>query len=129
MSKTHEEWFRQADYDLDTAQTLFDAGRHFYAVFMCHLSVEKALKGLYTAKRNEIPPKTHNLLFLREQIGLELSENMLDFVFMLNRVSVLTRYPEDLKALRREFVESTTRGILNESRELVQWLRAKLPRP
>jgi HEPN domain-containing protein len=48
--KTSEEWFRQAEYDLGTAEAMFDAGRYIYTVFMCHLSIEKALKGLYAKK-------------------------------------------------------------------------------
>lgn len=45
MAQAHEEWPRQADYDMDTADFMFSGGRYFYAVFMCHLSLEKALKG------------------------------------------------------------------------------------
>jgi HEPN domain-containing protein len=48
--KQSEEWFKQADYDLETAETLLKTGRYIYAVFMCHLSIEKALKGLYAQK-------------------------------------------------------------------------------
>ncbi len=47
---------------------MFDNRRYIYAVFMCHLAIEKALKGLYAQKLNEIPPKTHNLIFLVEKI-------------------------------------------------------------
>ena len=45
MSKSPQEWLKQADYDINTAEIMFDNKRYFYAVFMCHLSVEKALKG------------------------------------------------------------------------------------
>ena len=31
---------------MDTATYMHEGGRHIYAVFMCHLSIEKALKGL-----------------------------------------------------------------------------------
>ncbi len=34
--KLPQEWFLQADYDLDTAQYMFDGGRCFYCIFMCH---------------------------------------------------------------------------------------------
>jgi HEPN domain-containing protein len=47
MSKRHLEWLKQADYDLDTAEFMVSGKRYFYAVFMCHLSIEKAIKGLY----------------------------------------------------------------------------------
>ncbi len=45
MSDKSKEWLKQADYDMDTADAMFDNKRYFYAVFMCHLSIEKALKG------------------------------------------------------------------------------------
>jgi HEPN domain-containing protein len=45
MAQAHEEWLRQADYDMDTADYMFVGGRYFYAVFMCHLSLERPLKG------------------------------------------------------------------------------------
>lgn len=129
MSGTHEEWFRQADYDLDTARVMFEAGRYFYAVFLSHLSLEKALKGLYLTKFGQIPPRTHDLLFLVERIGLDLPEERFDFVSTLNRISVRTRYPEDLAALQRQFPECKTRDILDQSTETLRWLRTELSKP
>ena len=46
MVKSPQEWRKQADYDIKTAEIMFDNKRYFYAVFMCHLSIEKALKGI-----------------------------------------------------------------------------------
>ena len=88
MARSSEELLRQADYDMDTAAYMFKGGRYMYAVFMCHLSIEKALKGLYTEKLRKEPPKTHNLLYLIERTKLELSRDLYDFVSTLNRVSV-----------------------------------------
>ena len=45
--KSHQEWLAQASYDLDTAEAMFKTGRYIYCVFMCHLSIEKALKACY----------------------------------------------------------------------------------
>ncbi|MEO0284618.1 MAG: HEPN domain-containing protein [candidate division WOR-3 bacterium] len=36
--KPTEEWFKQAEYDLETAYAMFKTGRYIYTVFMCHLS-------------------------------------------------------------------------------------------
>jgi len=44
MSKSPQEWLKQADYDMETAEIMFDNKRHIYAVFMCHLAIEKILK-------------------------------------------------------------------------------------
>jgi HEPN domain-containing protein len=60
---------------MKTAEAMFNSKRFIYAVFMCHLSIEKALKGLYTLALNEVPPKTHNLVYLIEKIKLEFRAN------------------------------------------------------
>ncbi|SNQ60834.1 HEPN domain-containing protein [Candidatus Methanoperedens nitratireducens] len=120
-----DEWFKQADYDMETAEFMFKGQRYFYAVFMCHLSIEKALKGLIIHKNKEAPPKTHNLLYLIEIINLELPEDMYDFVFTLNRVSVLTRYPDNLQRMLNEYNMDKTKEILEKARELLEWLKTK----
>lgn len=120
-----DEWFKQADYDMDTAEFMFSGERYFYSVFMCHLSIEKALKGLYIQKFKDAPLKTHNLLYLLEIIDLELPEDMYDFVFTLNRVSVLTRYPDDLQRMLADYDKEKTKEILDKSKELLIWLKAK----
>lgn len=66
--KPAEEWLLQADYDMETAQAMFDSGRYIYAMFMIHLSIEKALKGIYAQSFKENPPKTHHLLYLIDKI-------------------------------------------------------------
>lgn len=101
--KSPKEWFNQADYDLETAEAMFKTKRFIYAVFMCHLSLEKALKGLYTKKFSQVPPKIHNLIYLIEKIGLKPPEEIYDFIFSLNRVSIPTRYPDDLKRMLKEY--------------------------
>lgn len=72
MVKKTEEWFKQADYDIKAADVLFDGGKYIYTIFMCHLSIEKALKGLYQKNLNEVPPKVHNLVYLIEKMGLKI---------------------------------------------------------
>lgn len=125
-NKTSEEWIKQADYDMDTAGVMFAGKKYFYAVFMSHLAIEKALKGLYATKLKRVPPKTHNLLYFVESIRLvELSEEMYDFVFTLNRVSVPTRYPEDLDKLLKEYNQEKAKETIEKSKELLKWLKEK----
>jgi len=125
MARSSEELLRQADYDMDTAAYMFKGGRYMYAVFMCHLSIEKALKGLYTEKLRKEPPKTHNLLYLIERTKLELSRDLYDFVSTLNRVSVPTRYPDDLRRILKDYDKKRTKEVLDQSRKVLQWLSAR----
>ena len=126
MANTSEEWMRQADYDFDTAMAMFNSGRYFYAVFMCHLSVEKALKAVNLAHNKQPPPKTHNLVLLAELLPFSASEEQTDFLFNLSRANVATRYPEEMDSLIAEFPESKTREMLEQGREIVQWLKSEL---
>jgi HEPN domain-containing protein len=66
MAKDYKEWFDQSEYDYETANVMFNYGRYFYSVFMCHLSIEKALKGLYVKKTDKLPPKIHKLNYFVE---------------------------------------------------------------
>ncbi len=125
-NKTSEEWLKQADYDIDTAELMFRGKKYFYAVFMSHLAIEKALKGLYATKLKKVPPKTHNLLYFVESIKLVgLSDEMYDFVFTLNRVSVPTRYPDDLDKLLKEYNLEKAKETIEKSKELLKWLKEK----
>ncbi|MCF6149353.1 MAG: HEPN domain-containing protein [Candidatus Kuenenia sp.] len=72
MARNPEEWFNQANYGIKTAEIMFNNKRNIYTVFMCHLAIEKALKGLYAKELNKLPPKTHNLIYLVEEIHLDL---------------------------------------------------------
>ena len=126
MSKNPQEWLKQADYDMKTAEVMFDNKRYFYAVFMCHLSIEKALKGLYLERLKEIPPKTHNLVYLVEKIKLLLPENLYDSVFALNRVSVPTRYPDDIQRMLKDYNEELTKKVIEGGKEALQWLKKQL---
>ena len=125
VTKKLEEWFRQADYDLDTAEFMFAGGRYFYAIFMCHLSIKKALKGLYVQFREATAPRSHNLVYLAEKTGLQLPEELNDFISLLDGVSVPTRYPDDLQRLLKDYDKARTKEMLEKSREVLRWLRAK----
>ena len=126
MTKKPEEQFKQAAYDLKTAEIMLENRRFIYAVFMCHLAVEKALKGLYQFKLNEIPPKVHNLIYLVEKICLGISEKLYNSIFELNRVSIPTRYPDDLTRMKKEYKKKNTVEIINSSKEAIKWLKKQL---
>ncbi len=126
MARDPEEWYKQADYDIKTAEAMLFAKKYIYVVFMCHLSIEKALKGLYQKKLGTMPPKVHNLLFLIEANGLTLPDRLYELVFNLNRASIPTRYPEDLKQMQKDYSKQKTENLLIQSKEVLKWLKKEL---
>ena len=65
---------------MDTADAMYGGGRYLYAVFMCHLSIEKARKDLYYKIINEVSPKTHNLLYMLNKIGEKPEQELEKFI-------------------------------------------------
>jgi HEPN domain-containing protein len=117
---------KQSDYDMSTAAYMFDGGRYFYAVFMCHLSLEKALKGLCYEMLKEAPPKTHNLISLINKIGITLPEEEGKFVVKINSASIVTRYPEDLDEIKKQYTKPVVEDMLKKGKEVVKWIKAQL---
>lgn len=64
----HDEWYFQSDYDYEVAVDMLSSGRTVYCVFLCHLCIEKAFKGLYVKKTGNFPPKSHSLIYFVEKI-------------------------------------------------------------
>jgi len=72
-----------------------------------------------------MPPKTHNLIYLVEKIKVELPDHLLNFLSTMNGVSVLTRYPDDLKKMQKVYNKARTKVLLESSKDLLKWLKAK----
>ncbi len=123
MDRRVAEWLKQADYDMETAAFMAQGGRGFYAVFMCHLAIEKALKGLFQHVLCETPPKTHNLVYLLNKIGLRPDAARARAIARLNEANVTTRYPDDIDRLRSAYTTEMTEQILVQGREVLEWIK------
>lgn len=126
MRERTGEWLRQAEYDLDTADYMYAGGRYFYTVFMCHLAVEKALKGLHHEKRGGVPPKTHSLVYLLQEAGVKPPEEPGKVIVMLSEASIPTRYPEDLAKVQRIYTRTVVEDVLAKSKAVIGWIRQQL---
>lgn len=120
----YKEWLRQANYDMDTAEFMFSGGRYFYAVFMCHLSIEKALKAFYLKRLQEIPPKVHNLVYLLNKIDAKPPETIGRFLVKLNEASVVTRYPDNMEKLQKDYTKPVVEDIIKKSKSALEWIKA-----
>lgn len=120
---TVEEWIKQAAYDLGTAEAMFKTARYIYCVFMCHLSLEKALKAHYIKRLKIHPPKTHDLLYLCEKAKIDLPETELMFIDKLNALSVPIRYPDSLGRVLKQYDKDRTNEMFKLSKRVFLWLK------
>jgi len=93
------------------------------ALFWTHLAVEKALKAHVVKSTRETPPYVHNLVRLGEIAGLDLSSVQIRLCDSLNRYQRLARYPYQSVC---EPDSDTSRRLLSEAREFLEWLLTRL---
>ncbi|MDP2366337.1 MAG: HEPN domain-containing protein [Ignavibacteria bacterium] len=123
-----QHWISTAEYDIKTAEAMFDTKRFLYVGFMCHLVIEKMLKGYFVKIHNANPPYTHNLQYLAEKSGifLELSEEQLDFFDTLQPLNIRARYPSAKDELFKLLTEDRCKKLIEETKEMMIWIKNKL---
>lgn len=121
-----EYWFSQAKYDLDTAESMLQAGRYLYVLFCCQQAIEKALKALVVQETKGMPPRTHALRELAQLAGVELEEGLARFFAGLEQYYISSRYPEEAIELAGQMDADTPKDCLERTKEVLEWLEAKV---
>ena len=124
MADASERWQAQAEYDLGVAELLYRQSVYRYCVFFCHLALEKQLKAMFIERTGiQSPQRTHDLVDLAGDVGIDLPVEYHDFMFDLSKQSIAARYPEDSVYLYNEEVAAST---LSQVREVQEWLKSKI---
>jgi len=126
MKEAIANWIKSSDYDIATASALLKSKRYVYVIFMCHLSVEKALKALVVQEKRETPPKIHDLFRLIHLSGIVVPEQHQVIITHLNEASIPTRYPEDMSQLVRHYNKAAAERYLARTKGLLKWLKAQI---
>lgn len=128
MDKKVTYWIEMSDYDFDTARAMLQTGRYLYVGFMCHQTIEKALKAYWSLVLDEPPLKIHHLSRLAAKTGIvnELSESQLDFIDMLEPLNIEARYPSYKEQLMKRLTPDYCKQLLNRTNELRLWIKDRL---
>jgi len=120
-------WLDLALYDLDTAQAMLETKRYLYVGFMCHQTIEKALKGLIVKASAATPPPIHSLLRLSDLSGCkpELEKGFPGFLVELEPWNIQARYPADKERLISEYGDQACRSLFKTTSEVFQWISKK----
>lgn len=129
MNNKAEYWIDMADYDLETARTMLIGKRYLYVGFMCHLTIEKALKAVISNGDEEAtPPKIHDLVKLSKQGSVYdvMDDKQKDFLEVLLPLNIEARYSSYKEKLSTELTNERCTGILEETEELLCWIKQQL---
>lgn len=125
-NKAIKEWIEISQYDLHTAEAMLEKSRYLYVGFMCQQAVEKMLKALYVLKKEGMPPRTHNLLYLVDEIKIELKAEDLKMLSLLNQFYLESRYPGERIKLAKVIKRKKAEEMLLITKEIWKCLRQHL---
>ncbi len=122
MSDTVNNWREQAEYDLETARAMLDAGRFLYVLFCCQQAIEKALKALIIQQTGNLPPRVHNLIQLTESINIDLPVDKRKFLGELTAYYIQSRYPDEIRKMSSTIKKDLAEKTLEQTETIVKWL-------
>ena len=120
-------WTDTAENDWVTVDALFATKRYSHCLFWAHLVLEKLAKAHWVKNHEEnIPPKVHNIVWLLEDSGIEISTEDMMFLEVFNRFQLSTRYPDYLRKIDNICTEELTVNQLDKVKEIRQCLLKRL---
>ena len=126
MNKRVQSWIDGAEEALGIAEQQLDSGRHLWAIFFCHLAIEKMLKAAVINITGEAAPRTHNLRYLTGLAGMPTDHPHFEFISKLSDLSVPTRYPEDMMEMGTAFTKDVAKQYTLKAREVMSWIRTHI---
>lgn len=129
MDQNAAHWLDMAEYDLETARAMLVTKRYLYVAFMCHQTIEKALKAVIAqTDGNAEPPKVHNLVRLAELSNLSelLSPPRKKFISILSPMNIEARYTAYKDEIAAGLSEQKCTELIKETEDLFSWIKQRL---
>lgn len=111
-----------AGHDFETMLGLFRIKRYSDSLFYGHIVLEKILKAFVVKEIKSDAPRTHNLSVLAELAKLELEKEEKEFLAVVNRFNMRSRYPD----AKLNFYKLCTYEYAKENLEKIKKLYKKL---
>jgi|SRR3972149_10104722 len=124
ITKQIQYWIEGADSDFETAGFLIQEKKKIlHGLFFCHLSIEKAIKAHVVKNTLEVPPRSHDLLYLVGKTSLELNQEQKKFLGLLMKYQLEGRYPEYQPIIPDINIIN---GYFLKAKQLLIWIKNKL---
>ena len=89
--------------------------------------IEKLSKAVWVLNSEEnIPPRSHNILYILDHARIKLTEEQTDFLLILNEFNIEGRYPDYKQKIFQIATKHYTDEILFKIKEMREWLLKKL---
>ena len=116
-------WFKSSDDDWKVVRSMFKTKHYVYALFFCHIAIEKFLKGMIVSKTGKNLPRSHDLLFLAERAGLELDASQRRKLSEINSFNIRARYDDYKLKFHKKAGKVYTEKYISTTNKLMKWLK------
>jgi len=123
-----QHWINLSNYDMETAEAMLQTKRYLYVGFLCHQTVEKIFKAVYSKYKEETPPYTHKLVYIARQSDFyeKFSEMQKQFIDQLDPLNIKTRYLDYKNELAKKLTHAKCVELLSKTKDLQQWTKENL---
>lgn len=126
MEKDVNNWLTLSDKDICVARDMYKCGHYVYVLFLCQQSIEKLLKALIAQNTNNMPPRIHDLERLSIMADAKPEPEQLEFLRVINGYYMESRYAQEIEMLQVEIDQKISNSYLQNTEEVLKWLRPKL---
>jgi HEPN domain-containing protein len=125
MRKEAENFLKQAESDFKNAKILMGSGGYDLVAFLSHQIAEKAIKAYIIVKKEESPPKTHNLKEFGDfaDVPVKISFSLRD----LTPHYIVSRYPDAAGGVPAEvYTRDASKLLLEKAEEVLEWVKKSI---
>lgn len=117
-----EYWISSAQEDWEVAQSLLTSKKFNHALFFLQLTLEKLIKAIHIARRDDHPLYVHNLVLLAQKAGVDFDEHAQEDLKEISSFNVSARYD----SYKRDFYRKATHVFAAEWMRKGKAIRDKL---
>lgn len=116
-------WKQSAERNLDAAHILFKSKHYDFCLFLCHLALEKLLKGLAVKQTKKPAPYIHDLEKLAFVAKIKLTKEQISQLRTITTFNIAGRYDEAKYAFHKKCTKPFTTKHLETTEILFIWLK------
>ena len=115
-------WLDSSKQDWDIVLVLLKSKKYMHALFFCHLSLEKYLKGMIV-QSGKTTPITHDLLLLTEKAKIKLTDEQTQLLSDVNGFNIKARYDDYKNSFYKRATALFAKKYISEINTFKIWLK------
>ncbi len=116
-------WFESSKQDWETAKGLLKLKRYHHALFFCHLSIEKIIKGKIVEKQDTSPLPIHDLVKLAKKAKFPITEKMTEQLEEITKFNLKARYDSYKLTFYKKATKEYTEKWFSICKKIYIWIQ------